>query len=148
MKSTINKVVASSVVFALLFQLVGCGTILHPERKGQISGQIDPKIAIFDALGLLFFFIPGVIAFAVDFSNGTIYLPGGRRASLTPAEMQNLKADDNQVDKAELIGLLQQKGLLDNGITANEVQMKKLDSVAQVESYLSVSGVQLASRQE
>lgn len=147
MKSTINKVVASSVVFSLLFQLVGCGTILHPERKGQISGQIDPKIAIFDALGLLFFFIPGVIAFAVDFSNGTIYLPGGRRASLTPEEMQNLKADDNQVDKTELIGLLQQKGLLDKGITANEVQMKKLDSVAQVESYLSVSGVQLASRQ-
>jgi hypothetical protein len=147
MKSTINKIVASSVVFALIFQLAGCGTILHPERKGQVSGQIDPKIAIFDALGLLFFFIPGVIAFAVDFSNGTIYLPGGRRASLTPEEMQHLKGEDNQVDKTELIGLLQQKGLLDKGITANEVQMKKLDSVAQVEDYLSVSGLQLASRQ-
>ena len=144
MKSTINKVVALSVVFGLVFQLVGCGTILHPERKGQVSGQIDPKIAIFDAIGLLFFFIPGVIAFAVDFSNGTIYLPRGRRASLTPEEMQNLRQDDNQVDKAELISLLQHKGIIDKGITVNQVQFKKLDSVAQVEDHLSVSGQQLA----
>lgn len=53
----------------------GCGTILHPERKGQPAGPIDWKIAALDGLGLLFFFIPGVIAFAVDFNNGTIYLP-------------------------------------------------------------------------
>ncbi len=53
----------------------GCGTILYPERKGQPSGQIDWKIVALDGLGLLFFFIPGVIAFAVDFNNGTIYLP-------------------------------------------------------------------------
>lgn len=32
---------------------------------------------ILDGIGLLFFLVPGVIAFAVDFSNGTIYLPGG-----------------------------------------------------------------------
>ncbi len=53
----------------------GCGTILHPERRGQNAGPIDWKIAALDGLGLLFFFIPGVIAFAVDFNNGTIYLP-------------------------------------------------------------------------
>ena len=28
-----------------------------------------------NSIGLLFFFVPGVIAFAVDFINGTIYLP-------------------------------------------------------------------------
>ena len=33
-------------------------------------------MAVLDGIGLLFFIIPGVIAFAVDFSNGTIYLPG------------------------------------------------------------------------
>lgn len=145
MRSTINKVVAYSLVFGLIFQLVGCGTILHPERKGQVSGQIDPKIAIFDAIGLLFFFIPGVIAFAVDFSNGTIYLPGGRRASLTPEEMKSVQ-HENQLDKAELISLLQQKGILDKSISVNAVQFKKLDSVAQVENHLLVSGQQLALR--
>jgi len=53
----------------------GCGTVLHPERRGQPAGPLDWKIVALDTLGLLLFFIPGVIAFAVDFNNGTIYLP-------------------------------------------------------------------------
>lgn len=53
----------------------GCGTILHPERRGQPAGALDWKVVALDAIGLIFFFIPGVIAFAVDFNNGTIYLP-------------------------------------------------------------------------
>lgn len=53
----------------------GCGTIFYPERRGQAAGPLDWKIVALDAVGLLFFFIPGVIAFAVDFNNGTIYLP-------------------------------------------------------------------------
>jgi hypothetical protein len=54
-----------------------CGTILHPERKGQVDGRIDAGVAVLDGLGLLFFIIPGVIAFAVDFTDGAIYLPKG-----------------------------------------------------------------------
>jgi hypothetical protein len=60
-------------VLALGFS--GCGTILHPERRGQPAGPLDWSIVALDAVGLLLFFVPGVIAFAVDFSNGTIYLP-------------------------------------------------------------------------
>lgn len=67
---------AAMVISALVFQLAACGTIMYPERKGQQSGKIDPGVAVLDGLGLLLFIIPGVIAFAVDFSNGTIYLPG------------------------------------------------------------------------
>ncbi len=62
--------------------LSGCGTVLYPERKGQVSGRIDPAVAALNGVGLLFFFVPGVIAFAVDFNNGTIYLPPGRTAAL------------------------------------------------------------------
>ena len=54
---------------------VGCGTVLHPERRGQPAGPLDWKIVALDTVGLLLFFVPGVIAFAVDFNNGTIYLP-------------------------------------------------------------------------
>lgn len=53
----------------------GCATILHPERKGQPHGPLDWKMVALDAVGLIFFFVPGVIAFAVDFNNGSIYLP-------------------------------------------------------------------------
>ena len=59
----------------LTVQLMGCGTLMYPERRGQRGGSIDAGIAILDGIGLLFAIIPGVIAFCVDFSNGTIYLP-------------------------------------------------------------------------
>ena len=55
--------------------LTGCGTLLHPERHGQPAGALDWKIVALDALGLVLFFIPGGIAFVVDFSTGAIYLP-------------------------------------------------------------------------
>lgn len=67
--------VLQSVFGWVLISGTGCGTILYPERKGQSAGRLDPKVVILDGVGLLLFFIPGVIAFAVDFSNGTIYLP-------------------------------------------------------------------------
>ena len=81
------------VCAVLIVQLVGCGTIIYPERKGQKSGRLDSGVVILDALGLLFFFIPGVIAFAVDFSNGTIYLPGTSRSSLDLKDIKQVKFD-------------------------------------------------------
>jgi len=72
-----KKSIAIPLAVALCIQLSGCGTILKPERKGQSAGQLDVGIVALNAIGLLFFLVPGVIAFAVDFNNGTIYLPGG-----------------------------------------------------------------------
>jgi hypothetical protein len=64
--------------FCGLSSLAGCGTIMYPERRHQPrSHQIDWKVAALDGLGLLLFFIPGVIAFVVDFYTGAIYLPAG-----------------------------------------------------------------------
>lgn len=56
--------------------LSGCGTLMHPEREGQPrTGRLDWTVVGMDAIGLLFFFVPGVIAFAIDFYNGTIFFP-------------------------------------------------------------------------
>lgn len=55
--------------------LSGCGTLLYPERRGQPGGRIDWKVVALDGIGLLIFFVPGVIAFAVDIMTGAIYLP-------------------------------------------------------------------------
>jgi len=81
LKSTVLAVLCVVISAVLVIELAGCGTILYPERKGQKGGRIDPGIAVLDGLGLLFFIIPGVIAFAVDFTTGAIYLPGGPRKS-------------------------------------------------------------------
>lgn len=82
-----------AVVGLLNFGIVGCGTVIHPERKGQPAGPLDWEIVALDAIGLLFFFVPGVIAFAVDFNNGTIYLP----ASEQPAQAATKRADRRQL---------------------------------------------------
>jgi hypothetical protein len=80
---------------------------LHPERKGQRDGKVDPGIAVLDGLGLLLFIIPGVIAFAVDFSNGTIYLPPGSRSSLDAKDLRRVSFDPNHSAPADLESILE-----------------------------------------
>jgi len=84
LKSRIGKTwmipICSAVIAA---QLVGCGTILYPERRGQSSMErLDADIVILDTIGLFFFLVPGVIAFAVDFATGAIYLPRGQKSNV------------------------------------------------------------------
>lgn len=57
--------------------LCSCATILHPERKGNRSGQLDTVPLVVDILLFIPGLIPGVIAIAVDFSTGAIYTGGG-----------------------------------------------------------------------
>ena len=83
MTPTRRQLLAGTGLTLAAASLSACGTIMYPERKGQIDGKLDSTVVILNGIGLLLFLVPGVIAFAVDFSNGTIYLPGtGRRADL------------------------------------------------------------------
>jgi hypothetical protein len=85
MSVAIRRLVASILIVALL-PLAGCGYLIFEERVGQPKGEIDWGIFALDAVGLLFGIIPGVIAFAVDFSTGCIYLPSSPAYSATPSE--------------------------------------------------------------
>ena len=82
MKSSIKRGVAASCLLTLLLNLTACGYFLYPERKGQTGGRVDPVVVILDGAGLLFGILPGVVAFAVDFTNGTIYLPAGGSSAI------------------------------------------------------------------
>lgn len=93
----------------LIFQLIGCGTIMYPERKGQKSGKIDSGVAILDGIGLLFFLVPGIIAFAVDFNNGTIYLPGTARNSTGLDNMKQVKFDPTHSSQADIERLIKEQ---------------------------------------
>lgn len=73
-----RKLLAVSAIAALSAPVAGCGTLLHPERRGQTGGRIDVGIVVMDSLLLLLFVVPGVVALVVDFGNGTAYEPGGR----------------------------------------------------------------------
>ena len=84
------KYLALLVAVIFLLQIVGCGTVIYPERRGQKAGRIDVGIAILDGLGLLLFLIPGVIAFAVDFGTGAIYLPSGKTKHAEDSETSDM----------------------------------------------------------
>ena len=75
---TRSRVIGGLLAVSLLTQLAACGTLFYPDRRGQIEGRIDPAIAALNAIGLLFYVIPGLIAFGIDFATGAIYLPEGQ----------------------------------------------------------------------
>lgn len=79
MKRMIIRLLVTLVTVASTLQLYACGTLMYPERRGQRQGEIDIKVAVLDGIGLLFFIVPGVIAYIVDFTTGAIYLPAGKR---------------------------------------------------------------------
>ncbi len=84
------KFLIAIVVVMFSLQIVSCGYLLYPERRGQTHGRIDPAVAVLDGVGLLLFIIPGVVAFAVDFATGAIYLPSGKRSSTTSPEADQM----------------------------------------------------------
>lgn len=88
--------------------LVSCGTLMHPERRGQRGGNLDVGVVLLDGVGLFFFIIPGIIAYAVDFSNGTIYLPGWslRHASRGNQGLMMVKFDPATSTPASLRDLI------------------------------------------
>lgn len=137
--------IAVSLSAAMVLQLSACGTIFYPERKGTKSGEIDPVVAVADAIGLLFFFVPGVIAFAVDFNNGTIYKSGKKHSSLTPEELKSVSVN-GKVDKKALSVLMSKKLGLAVNLDSSSLQMKKFSSEAELLAHLNAAGLNLASR--
>lgn len=125
MAATLNVFICA----VLIFQLAGCGTIMYPERKGQKSGKIDAGVAILDGIGLLFFLIPGVIAFAVDFNNGTIYLPGTSRSSLDLNKIKQVKFDPKHSTMASIESAVRRETGYDVKLYQENVQITKLKSV-------------------
>jgi hypothetical protein len=104
-----SRLIGTVLIGSLLAQLTACGSIFYPDRRGQIqgSGRMDPAIVVLDAIGLLFYIIPGVIAFGVDFATGAIYLPNGNHAQIDPQKLQPAVRTDGTVDNAKLQAIIQ-----------------------------------------
>jgi hypothetical protein len=102
-----SRFIGGVMIAALLTQITACGSIFYPERRGQIDGKIDPAIAVLDAVGLLFYVIPGLIAFGVDFATGAIYFPHGQSAQIDPQKLKPAVNADGSVDNSKLQAILQ-----------------------------------------
>ena len=103
-----TRLLCAALGTTLLAQLSACGTLFYPDRRGQIEGKIDPAIVAADAVGLLFYIIPGLIAFGIDFATGAIYLPNNQY-SLAPEKLQDAIGADGRVDNLKLKAILQRE---------------------------------------
>ncbi|MDX5376606.1 MAG: hypothetical protein LPK08_03685 [Halomonas sp.] len=136
MRIQIRRALTGLVLAASFTALVGCGTVFHPERKGQMSGRIDPVVAIANGVGLLFFIVPGVIAYAVDFSNGTIYLPGTHGS----ASVDVLQMEEG-MDVPTLERLLSEKTGKSFSLDSELVRVEEVDSLDEALALVRMAGI-------
>ncbi|MGO2009092.1 hypothetical protein [Vreelandella alkaliphila] len=135
MQQAVRRWLTGAIVGVSIVTLSGCGTLFHPERKGQLSGNIDPVVAVANGVGLLFFIVPGVIAYAVDFSNGTIYLPSASSASV---DIHHL---DDAMDVASLEKLLSDKAGQPVSLENELLMMEEVASLDEALAMVRMSGV-------
>jgi len=120
------------VCVVLVAELLGCGTIMYPERSGQRGGRIDAGVAVLDALWLLLFIIPGVVFFIVDFSNGTIYLPGTARGSIDVRSARQVKLDPKHRTLADIERIIERETGHAVRLDARDVRISRVDSLDEV----------------
>lgn len=117
------------VCAVLIVQMAGCGTLMYPERRGQRGGRIDVGVAVLDGIGLLFFIIPGIIAYAIDFSEGTIYLPGTNTGALDIKDIKQVKFDPKHYNSATIERIIKRETGHSIKLSRNSMQVYKLKSL-------------------
>ena len=139
-----RKAVGAVLAFALVFQ-AGCGTIMYPDRRGQKGGRVDAGVAVLDAIGLLFFIIPGVIAFAVDFGNGTIYLPSGGKGPFSRNGLKTIRFDPRRDGAKDVERLVRESTGIAVSLESSGAQRFELNSVDDLPARFAAAGA-FASR--
>ena len=129
MVKKLGKTLHVLVCAFLIVQLAGCGTLMYPERRGQRGGRLDAGVVILDGIGLLFFIIPGIIAYAVDFSNGAIYLPGTAHGSLDLKNIKQVKFDPKHYTYATIEKIVKEETGYEVKLNQDNVKISRLKSI-------------------
>ena len=110
LKKRIFKLLTVTILLLFLFEFTSCGSIIYKERVfKKHSRRLDPKVAIMDTILMVFFLIPGAIAFGVDFATGAIFLPRGKKAWSklnSPDDITVIKVDPEKLNKEMLEKIL------------------------------------------
>jgi hypothetical protein len=135
MIKTLGNALRLFVCAVFTMQLMGCGTLMYPERRGQRGGSLDAGVAVLDGIGLLFGIIPGVIAFAVDFSNGTIYLPERTRmGSLDLKNIKEVKFDPKHTSLASIERIIKDQTGCEVSLGQDNLRISQLKSLDEMKA--------------
>ncbi|MDF1667766.1 MAG: hypothetical protein P1V97_38875 [Planctomycetota bacterium] len=85
-----KKMTASAMVALLLVSQSGCGILMHPERRYESRGEIDPTAVLLDCCWLFVGVLPGVAALGIDIASGGAWFPK-KLFALAPGEEVNLR---------------------------------------------------------
>ena len=142
----LGKIAGGLIAAMLIVQLLGCGTILYPERRSQSAGKLDTDIVLLDGVGLLFFLIPGVIAFAVDFATGAIYLPAGTSSRVGDlfGEVRTIPFDPDHPDPDGLSGLIERETGLEIGLARSRTWALDGETPEEVEARVREANLAIA----
>ena len=119
-----TRIIGGLLATALITQLSACGTLFYPDRRGQIHGRVDPVVVVLDTIGILFYVIPGLIAFGVDFGSGAIYLPNKRVSQVDPQRLQEVVDSEGKVDLPRLQTLIREETGHDLPLTDPRLQIQ------------------------
>ena len=124
-----------------LFWTTSCGTIFHPERVGQPrGGRLDLSIVLLDGLGLLLFFIPGVIAFAVDFATGAIYLPPQYGDASDPQTWRVVHVPKDEMTREKIEQVVAREVGRPVNLEGDDVRIERLETIDHAPEQFRVFG--------
>jgi hypothetical protein len=134
-----RKSIMIVLIFALVLETASCGFFMYPERRNQAKGEVDVGVAALDAIGLVFFIIPGLIAFAVDFSANTIYLPSGKKsAGLSSDEkFYAVQVSTDKMNKSGIEAIIKGHTGLEVDLYSKKVQAYQLENIDQAKAIRS-----------
>ena len=108
-----------AAMLSLLCSVTGCGTLFFSHRMGKkLSKTIDNRVFYTDCFLCLFGVVPGVVAFILDYENGTIYYT---EAELLPDDLFGMKKlPGGNMTPEEIAEKL--SAALDKEITSSEIR--------------------------
>lgn len=132
-RKMLRKSIMILLVFTLVLETASCGFFLYPERRNQSKGEVDVGVAALDAIGLVFFIIPGLIAFAVDFEANTIYLPSGKKKAELPFgdKFRAVRVSEGEMNKSGIEAVIKEQTNVEVDLYSKKVQVYKLENIDQ-----------------
>jgi hypothetical protein len=129
---TKRQLLQSLCGIAALPILSSCGTIIYPDRVNQKKrGDLDFIVVGMDAVGLLFFLIPGIVAFAVDFGTGAIYFPEGHEKGRRENTIFDKIDSQAKLDQREIERIVGEKTGMEINLDGEDVLTMRLDDIGE-----------------